>query len=61
MRRRLEIQRGYASKMVEGIAELKFAKENYARKKRAEESKREEIIGSKLKAKGHTLIKKDGD
>lgn len=57
-RRRLIQQRELAKKIVQGIMEVDFAKQEYQRKLIATEEERQSILNSKLRPKGKFLTKK---
>lgn len=58
-KRRLKKQQEIAGKIVTLSGELDFAKKRYARMQAEEAATRENVIKSKLKPKGHLLLKKD--
>ena len=59
MRKRLTWQKTYAKRIVQGISEVDFAKERFQRLKKEKIDRRNEIMSSKLKPKGHEILKKE--
>lgn len=57
--RRLDKQRDIATKIVQKIKEVDFAKENYKQNLLATEKSRQSILDSKLKPKGKLFTKKE--
>lgn len=58
-RRRAQEQREVSAKVIQLLQETKFATERQARLQLEKQQKRQEIIESKLKAKGHKLLNKE--
>uniref|UniRef100_A0A0K8TSB8 Large ribosomal subunit protein mL52 n=1 Tax=Tabanus bromius TaxID=304241 RepID=A0A0K8TSB8_TABBR len=57
-KRRMLQQREIAKKIVTLSKELDFAKERYQKLQKAKEEERQKLLDSKLKPKGHLLLKK---